>query len=159
MHTTRPILAESDGLFGKMNPWAKKEPIQAVTPAQPTAEETPVTFNVDYETEKIVSWKREEVMTDVQTIESTVQSVIQHHVPQATESWPLDDHRIKFQILKDSMQQTGKEVPNYQLDRLKTTQDVLNFFKGTMDQKKPLTVKSFFEENEDKLPSNLTFKA
>ncbi|KAI8372085.1 hypothetical protein EDC96DRAFT_78939 [Choanephora cucurbitarum] len=54
IHTTRAMMAESDGLFGKINPWAKKEQ----TPVQPTTteEETKVTFNVDYEdAEEIVS--------------------------------------------------------------------------------------------------------
>ncbi|OBZ83455.1 hypothetical protein A0J61_08497 [Choanephora cucurbitarum] len=158
IHTTRAMMAESDGLFGKINPWAKKEQ----TPVQPTTteEETKVTFNVDYEdAEEIISWKRSDVLTDVDAIETTVKSVIQHHLPQATEtSLPLDDLNIKFQILKDSMQQTGKEVPNYQLNQLKTTQDILEFFKGSFDQKE-LTVETFFEEHKDTLPSNLTFAA
>lgn len=51
-HTIPAMLAESEGLFGKLNPWAKKEqPQQQVTPAQHTSEEAKVTFNVKYEDE------------------------------------------------------------------------------------------------------------
>jgi len=51
-HTVPAMMAESEGLFGKLNPWAKKEqPQQPVTPAQHTSEEPKVTFNVKYEDE------------------------------------------------------------------------------------------------------------
>lgn len=52
-HTAPAILAENDGLFGKFNPWAKKEQSQPEpTPAQRTSEAPKVTFNVKYEEEE-----------------------------------------------------------------------------------------------------------
>lgn len=52
-HTVPAMMAESEGLFGKLNPWAKKEQPQQpqVTPAQHTSEDPKVTFNVKYEDE------------------------------------------------------------------------------------------------------------
>lgn len=40
------------GLFGKLNPWAKKQSKESVTPAQSTTEEPVVTFDVKYETKE-----------------------------------------------------------------------------------------------------------
>jgi hypothetical protein len=56
-YTAPAILAESEGLFGKLNPWAKKQQQPEVTPAQHTSQDTPqVTFNVKYQdAEEIVS--------------------------------------------------------------------------------------------------------
>jgi hypothetical protein len=57
-YTAPAILAESEGLFGKLNPWAKKQQQQPeVTPAQHTNQDTPqVTFNVKYQdAEEVVS--------------------------------------------------------------------------------------------------------
>ncbi|KAI8092411.1 uncharacterized protein B0P05DRAFT_226750 [Gilbertella persicaria] len=163
IHTTPAVLAESDGLFGKLNPWAKKEQPQTVTPAQHTNEEVvaPVTFDVKYEeAEEITSWKRSDVLTNEQEIESTLKSVILQHLQNANETnWkelPFEDSHIKFQILKESIKQTGKEVPNYQLSQLETTGHVLEFFKHTQVQTHS-TIEDYFLSNKDSLPTNLTF--
>lgn len=105
IHTAPAILAESEGLFGKFNPWANKTKTDTVTPAQHTNEETKVTFNVKYEEEDdIVSWKRTNVLTDPTEIESTVKSVILEHVSGATETnWnelPIQDLETKFKVKK-----------------------------------------------------------
>lgn len=108
LHTAPAILAESEGLFGKFNPWAKKNKTETVaTPAQHTSEETPkVTFNVKYEEEDdFVSWKRTDVLTDHAEIETTVKSVILQHVAGANETnWtdlPIQDLDTKFKVLVD----------------------------------------------------------
>lgn len=58
-HTAPVALADSEGLFGIRNPWAKKhqQPEQPeVTPAQHTSQDTPqVTFNVKYQDAEVVS--------------------------------------------------------------------------------------------------------
>ncbi|KAI8638266.1 hypothetical protein BD408DRAFT_477744 [Parasitella parasitica] len=160
-HTAPAILAEGEGLFGKLNPWAKKVQPQLVTPAQLTSEEPKVTFNVKYEEEDdIVSWKRNDILTDTAELESTVKSVILQYVQGANETnWdnlPVTDDNTKFQILKESMKQTGKEVPNYELNGFESTKDVLNFFKSEKALAKKVTVLDYFEENRQSLPNNLT---
>lgn len=46
------LAGNESGLFGKLNPWAKKQSKESVTPAQPTTEEPVVTFDVKYETKE-----------------------------------------------------------------------------------------------------------
>ncbi|KAI8067411.1 hypothetical protein BDF21DRAFT_466151 [Thamnidium elegans] len=163
IHTAPAILAESEGLFGKFNPWANKPKTDTVTPAQHTNEETKVTFNVKYQEEDdIVSWKRTDVLTDPSEIESTVKSVILQHVSGANETnWnelPIQDLDTKFKVLKFSMKETGKEVPNYELNNLQTTNDVLQYFKeGRGLAIEDTTVQSYLEQNRESLPKNLTF--
>lgn len=164
-HTVPAMMAESEGLFGKLNPWAKKEQTQQqqqVTPAQHTSEEPKVTFNVKYEDEDdIVSWKRTDILTDAAELESTVKSVILQHVQGATETnWkelPVNDSKTKFQIVKESIKQTGKEVPNYELNSFETTKDILDYFKSEKALAKKVTIADYFEEHRESLPSNLTF--
>lgn len=106
-HTLPAVLAEEGGLFGKLNPWAKKQQTQQeqqVTPAQHTSnEQQTVTFNVKYQdADEVTSWKRKDVLENVQEIESTVKSVILQHVEGATEqNWdnlPLDNLETKFKV-------------------------------------------------------------
>ncbi|CEP19877.1 hypothetical protein [Parasitella parasitica] len=161
-HRATVFLAEGEGIFGKLNPWAKKEQPQPVTPAQHTSEEPKVTFNVKYEEDDdFISWKRDDILTDVAELESTVRSVILKYVQGANETnWnnlPLTDYNTKFKILKESMKQTGKEVPNYELNGFETTKDVLEFFRTEKALAKKVTVLDYFEENRKFLPNNLTF--
>ncbi|KAI8878475.1 hypothetical protein K501DRAFT_336728 [Backusella circina FSU 941] len=159
-HSGAAVAAENSGLFGKLNPWAKKEQEEVVTPAQHT--DTQVTFNVRYqEEEAIESWKASQVMTDKSEIESVVKSAILQHVQDANETNWKDvatlDLDTKFKVLKESIKQTGKEVPNYQLDALKTSSDILDYFKNGEPVIKVGTVEEFFQDNETTLPKNLTF--
>ncbi|CAO3625016.1 unnamed protein product [Mucor hiemalis] len=141
-HTLPAIAAESEGLFGKFNPWAnknKQQDQQVVSPAQHTsAEPSKVTFNVKYqEADDVVSWKRKEVLEDQVEIESALKSVI---------------------LAQEAIKETGKEVPNYELNTLSSTKEVLEYFKtgGPLSAQK-VTVRSYFEENNESLPKNLTF--
>ncbi|KAI7877298.1 uncharacterized protein EV154DRAFT_525446 [Mucor mucedo] len=160
---TVPAISAAEGLFGKFNPWANKtQPEQVVTPAQPTNQDI-TTFNVKYQdADDIASWKRTDVLTNHEEIESAVKSVILQHVQGATETnWKdlsIDDLNTKFKILKDSIKETGKEVPNYELNGLETTKDVLAYFKtgGPLEAQK-VTIEAYFEDNRESLPKNLTF--
>lgn len=103
-HTIPAILAESEGLFGKFNPWANKTKTEEVTPAQHTNQDV-TTFNVKYQdADDIVSWKRSEVLTNHEEIESTVKSVILQHLEGANETnWKdlsIDDLSTKFKVKK-----------------------------------------------------------
>lgn len=166
-HTLPAIAAESEGLFGKFNPWAnknKQQDQQVVSPAQHTsAEPSKVTFNVKYqEADDVVSWKRKEVLEDQVEIDSALKSVILVQVQGATETnWndlPIQDANTKFNVLKEAIKETGKEVPNYELNTLSSTKKVLEYFKtgGPLSAQK-VTVRSYFEENNESLPKNLTF--
>lgn len=55
------------------------------------------------------------------------------------------------------MKQTGKEVPNYKLNELETTKDVLDYFKIDQSLAEKTSIRDFFEENAESLPSNLKF--
>lgn len=56
------------------------------------------------------------------------------------------------------MKETGKEVPNYELNNLQTTKDVLQYFKeGRGSAIEDATVQTYLEQNRDSLPKNLTF--
>lgn len=170
-HTLPAIAAESEGLFGKFNPWANKNKQQQqseVAPAQPTSaasvqQPSKVTFNVKYqEADDVVSWKRKDVLEDQAELESTLKSVILAQVKGATETnWnnvAIDNVDTKFKLLKEAIKETGKEVPNYELNNLSSTKQVLEYFKtGGLAQKKKTTVRSYFEENSESLPKNLTF--
>ena len=105
-HSAPVASAESEGLFGKFNPWANKNKQQEqVSPAQHTTEEpTKVTFNVKYQdADDIPSWKRKDVLSDSTEIESTVKSVILAQVQGATETnWSelsLEDSTTKFKVI------------------------------------------------------------
>ncbi|KAI9486793.1 MAG: hypothetical protein EXX96DRAFT_55040 [Benjaminiella poitrasii] len=166
-HTAPIICAKSEGgLFDKLNPWAKKETTQPqeTTPAQHTSEEPhKVTFNVRYEEpENIVSWKRNDILKDQNEIESTVKSVILQNVNGATEAnWKelgLEDLNTKFQVIKESMKQTGKEVPNYELNKMSNTKDILEYFKSDRPlNQSSANVQEYFEQNRESLPSNIKF--
>jgi hypothetical protein len=102
-HTVPAILSESEGLFGKLNPWANKNKQQEVTPAQHTNDEQKVTFNVKYQdADEVVSWKKTDILKNEAEIESTVKSVILQHVQGATEqNWkdlPIKDLELKFKV-------------------------------------------------------------
>ncbi|CEI86610.1 hypothetical protein RMCBS344292_01044 [Rhizopus microsporus] len=163
IHISSVQLAGSEsGLFGKLNPWAKKQNKESVTPAQPTAEEPVVTFDVKYETkEEFVSWKRKEVLKDEKEIEGIVRSAVLEHVADANDqSWnqvALTDLDTKFKILKESMKQTGKEVPNYKLNEIETTQDVVAALLDNTKQEESKTIKDILTEKQEELPSNITF--
>ncbi|KAI7902329.1 uncharacterized protein BX663DRAFT_435600 [Cokeromyces recurvatus] len=168
-HTASIICAKNEGgLLGKLNPWAKKEAQQEVTPAQNTSDDVPkmtvddstkVTFNVQYEEpEDIISWKKTDMMKDPTEIETTVKTIILQHVQGATEAnWnelSIQDLNTKFQIIKESIKQTGKEVPNHELNKLKSTKDVIEFFKT--EHSKVKDVQDYLLEQES-LPPNIKF--
>lgn len=55
------------------------------------------------------------------------------------------------------MKETGKEVPNYELNQLETTNDVLAYFQRDESLVEKVTIEDYIQENSDSLPSNLTF--
>jgi hypothetical protein len=55
------------------------------------------------------------------------------------------------------MKETGKEVPNYELNQIETTNDVLAYFQREERLVEKVTIEDYFQENTDSLPANLTF--
>lgn len=55
------------------------------------------------------------------------------------------------------MKQTGKEVPNYKLNEIETTQDVVAALLDNTKQEESKTIKDILTEKQEELPSNITF--
>lgn len=55
------------------------------------------------------------------------------------------------------MKQTGKEVPNYKLNEIETTQDVVAALLDNTKQEESKTIKDILTEKQQELPSNITF--
>ncbi|KAI8381095.1 uncharacterized protein BYT42DRAFT_565221 [Radiomyces spectabilis] len=163
-HTVSITLAEREGLFGKFNPWAKKPAStpEAATAPSNTESIDPVTFDVKYhDDQEIVSWKNADIMTDPESIHSTVRTIVLEHNKNATDadwkSLSLKDLDVKYKIVKESMKQIGKEVPNLELNNMQTVEDMLAFFQRPEDKVATSSIEAFFQDNADTLPSNLTF--
>lgn len=158
IHTVATLSVAGEGFFGKLNPWATKKTEES-TPAEHTDPTTPVTFNVKYEEQKeAISWKKTSV-TDKEEVEKTLKSIVLQLEGATETNWqqlPLNDIDTKFKLLKESMKELGREIPNYQLNQLETTQDVLDYFQ-TEESPKQSNIEVFFEENADSLPKNITF--
>lgn len=108
---TVPAISAAEGLFGKFNPWANKTKTEEVTPAQHTNEDI-TTFNVKYQdADDIVSWKRSDVLTNHEEIESTVKSVILQHLEGANETnWKdlsISDLNTKFKVNREREKSRG----------------------------------------------------
>ncbi|KAG0163963.1 hypothetical protein DFQ30_010703 [Apophysomyces sp. BC1015] len=165
-YTTSVALAEGDSVFGRFNPWAKKtpatpEPAVATTPADTDN----VTFNVKYEEEEeeeIASWKNKVVLDNAEEIQSIIRNAVLEHVEGANESsWKeaeLSDAAIKFKVVKESIKQIGREVPNATLNNVTSAADLLTYFQGKDERLTP-SIEHFFAENADSLPKNMTFEA
>ncbi|KAI9025925.1 hypothetical protein CLU79DRAFT_743768 [Phycomyces nitens] len=166
IHTSAFAGAESAGMFGRFNPWAKK-PEPTVAPASvETVEAVEATvFDVKYaddDEEQVVSWKSTNVIRDPEEIKSTVRDIVMEHISGAQqtnwENCALEDVETKFKVIKESIQKTGKEVPNMELNQIKTVGDLLDYYKRSEeDVIASASIEKFFEDNE--LPANMTFEA
>jgi hypothetical protein len=103
-------------------------------------------------------------MNDVEQVEKTLKEIVQKHVEYVNESnWSeisLADTSIKFNIIKDAIVETGKDVPSAELNNIKTVSDALVFFsrKAIPLEDKRGHVQRYFEDDLEEVPSNLTFK-
>ncbi|KAI8338560.1 hypothetical protein BC941DRAFT_469665 [Chlamydoabsidia padenii] len=169
LHVSALCLAENNGVFGRFNPWAKKTPeSNTTTTTEGTNENTPiesignVTFDVAYhDDQKFSSWKNTNVIEDINEIQSSIRSIVSEHIQGLSDAnWKeasLKDANLKFKVVKESIKQTGKEVPNLELTNITTVNDLLEFY-GRVPDVSQTSVEKFFMENADTLPSNLTFE-
>ncbi|KAI9484769.1 hypothetical protein BDB00DRAFT_853682 [Zychaea mexicana] len=165
LHTTS---ARPAGGFSRFNPWAKQSTVPPTSTESTTEQSKPeATFNVNHyaEEEESLLWRDRNVNQTVDEIQQTVQTIVTDNFSGVTESsWKdvrFDSADTKLKVIKESIKQTGKEVPNRELSNIQTGADLLAYFTKSQDlssQTKASSVRSFFEDNADTLPSNLTFR-
>ncbi|KAF7727799.1 hypothetical protein EC973_007030 [Apophysomyces ossiformis] len=165
LYTSSTALSEGQGVFGRLNPWAKKTPTQQSEPAvaNSSAEIDAVSFNVKYEEDEdeVVSWKNDNVIENAEEIESIVRNVVLENVQGANESsWKnvgLTDATVKFKVVKESIKLIGRDLPNATLNNVTSAADLLTYFQGK-DERFPESVEQFFADNAESLPKNMTFE-
>ncbi|CAG8809800.1 23847_t:CDS:2, partial [Gigaspora rosea] len=96
-------------------------------------------------------------------IKNKIHDIVLKHVKLADKNkWmdiKLSDPNLKFEILRDCMSLTDRNIPNLELNFIETVGDAVKFYLGE-EKKDPRIghpVASWFAENEDKLPPNMTF--
>lgn len=102
-------------------------------------------------------------ITEPDEIKNKIHEVVLKHVKLADKNkWmdiKLNDPNLKFEILRDCMSLTDRNIPNLELNFIETVGDAVKFYLG--EEKKDLRighpVATWFAENEDKLPPNMTF--
>ncbi|KAI9281725.1 hypothetical protein BC943DRAFT_282283 [Umbelopsis sp. AD052] len=158
---------EKSAAVNAWNPFAKKQqeeqkPDQQL---QNAVDKIDLNFNVEYEDkEELPSWKSKVLMNDAEEVEKTLKEIVQKHAKDINESnWSeisLADTTLKFNIIKDAIIETGKDVPSAELNNITTVSDALAFFSRkavSLDDKRGV-VQRFFEEDVEEVPSNLAFK-
>jgi len=167
IHTSAILRIDKSGVVGNWNPFAKKqqdEPKQDQQ-LQNAVEKVDLNFNVDYEDrQEISSWKNTVLMNDTEQVEKCLKEIVQKHVKEASESnWSeisLSDANIKFNIIKEAIIETGKDIDNAELNNIKTVSDALAYFsrKAVALEDKRGAVQRYFEEDVEELPSNVAFQ-
>lgn len=110
------------------------------------------------------SWKSTTLMNDAEQVEKCLKEIVQKHFKDGSESnWSdisLADTNVKFNVIKDAIVETGKDVPNAELNNIKTVSDALEFFsrKAVALEDKRGAVQRFFEDDIEELPSNIAFQ-
>ncbi|KAI8577865.1 hypothetical protein K450DRAFT_249633 [Umbelopsis ramanniana AG] len=167
LHTSAVWRMEKSAVVSNWNPFAKKQqeeqkPDQQL---QNAVDKVDLNFNVEYQDkEDIPSWKSKVLMNDAEEVEKTLKEIVQKHVKDINESsWSeisLADTTLKFNIIKDAIVETGKDVPSAELNNITTVLDALAFFsrKAVSVDDKRGAVQRFFEEDIEEVPSNLAFK-
>ncbi|KAI8059560.1 hypothetical protein BC940DRAFT_313400 [Gongronella butleri] len=164
LQTSTMVCADKGGVFSRFNPWAKQQQQQSDASDQPQSTEVVgnATFDVAFQDkETFASWKTNEIVSDDEQIQSIIQSIVIEHIPGTSQAdyqqASLQNVDTKFKVVKDSIKQLGKEVPNASLHSISTVQDLISFF-----QQKPsleaTSVEQFFTQQAESLPSNLRFE-
>lgn len=103
-------------------------------------------------------------MNDTEQVEKCLKEIVQKHIKEASESnWSeisLSDTNIKFNIIKEAIIETGKDIDNAELNNIKTVSDALAYFsrKAVALEDKRGAVQRYFEEDVEELPSNVAFQ-
>ncbi|CAO3673405.1 unnamed protein product [Umbelopsis ramanniana] len=167
LHTSAVWRMEKSVAVNNWNPFAKKQqeeqkPDQQL---QNAVDKVDLNFNVEYQDkEDIPSWKSKVLMNDTAEVEKTLKEIVQKHVKDINESsWSkisLADTTLKFNIIKDAIVETGKDIPSAELNNIATVSDALAFFsrKAVSLEDKRGAVQRFFEEDLEEVPRNLAFK-
>ncbi|KAI7870204.1 hypothetical protein BDF14DRAFT_1741383 [Spinellus fusiger] len=167
VHTTAIRRSQGGSVFSRLNPWAKTPvvtPTEATEATETTTNDTPVpVFDVKYTEEpQFVSWKAYPPIEDLETLSSTVRSVVLETVADTQESqWEtvsLREVATKFSVIKETMKRTGKLIPNHVLNDIHTAGDVLAYFNQEKVQTTAAaSIEKYFEDHQDSLPANMSF--
>ncbi|ORX48739.1 hypothetical protein DM01DRAFT_1338391 [Hesseltinella vesiculosa] len=164
VQTSSAVLSEQGGMFSRLNPWAKGSQQQdQQQQQQPTEAVANATFDVDFQDKpSFESWRSQDAsITDDEQIKSTIEAIVVNIIPDASASnfqqASLQNVDTKFKVVKETIQQIGKEVPNMTLNNIDTVQDLIDYFqtKPTVDD---VSVQQFFTQQADSLPANLRFE-
>ncbi|CAG8604916.1 6930_t:CDS:2 [Ambispora gerdemannii] len=70
-----------------------------------------------------------------------------------------EEPSLKFKILKDCTTLMGRDVPNFELNKMRTVNDVMKFYltEQEPDERLGHPVADWFEKNKDRLPPNMHF--
>jgi capsid portal protein len=96
-------------------------------------------------------------------VQSILKQIVQKHIQDAGDSnWSeasLADVKVKFNVIKDAIVETGKDVPNAELNNIETVSDALAFFsrKSVLPDDARDSVQRYLEDDVEELPSNLSF--
>ncbi|KAG2173101.1 hypothetical protein INT43_004474 [Umbelopsis isabellina] len=167
LHTSAAVrIANTNAIGASWNPFAKKQE-QEQKPDQPLQDavnKVDLDFNIDYEDKiEVPSWKNATIINDVEQVQSILKQVVQKHIHGASDSnWTeasLADVNVKFNVIKDAIIETGKDVPNAELNNIESVSDALAFFsrKSVLPDDARGAVQRYLEEDVEELPSNLSF--
>ncbi|CAO3589195.1 unnamed protein product [Absidia cylindrospora] len=165
LHVSSLALAENNGVFGRFNPWAKNllnlPPPPPPPPPKITIHLLKLLVTSPLTLTSTTSWNSL-LIEDVDQIHSSIRSIVSEHIQGLGDNdWKeasLADTDIKFKVIKESIKQTGKEIPNLELTNIATVSDLLAFYERVPNVTQT-SVEKFFAENVNSLPSNLTFEA
>ncbi|CAG8646257.1 6724_t:CDS:2 [Ambispora leptoticha] len=70
-----------------------------------------------------------------------------------------EEPSLKFKILKDCTAAISREIPNFELNKMRTVNDVIKFYltEQEPDERLGHPVADWFERNKDRLPPNMHF--
>ncbi|CAM0140343.1 hypothetical protein VKS41_007028 [Umbelopsis sp. WA50703] len=167
LHTSAVLrIGNTTATGASWNPFAKKQE-QEQKPDQPLQDavnKVDLDFTVDYEDKlDIPSWKNATIVNDVEQVQSILKQIVQKHIQDAGDSnWSeasLADVKVKFNVIKDAIVETGKDVPNAELNNIETVSDALAFFsrKSVLPDDARDSVQRYLEDDVEELPSNLSF--
>ncbi|PKC07297.1 hypothetical protein RhiirA5_500760 [Rhizophagus irregularis] len=101
-------------------------------------------------------------ITDPNEIKENIFVILQKYIESSKGDlmqFELKDSKLKFEVLRDCTMIIGKKIPNFELNKINTVKDAIDFFtqEEESDQRKGHPVAEWFIKHKDELPSNMMF--
>ncbi|CAB4412901.1 unnamed protein product [Rhizophagus irregularis] len=101
-------------------------------------------------------------ITDPDEIKENIFVILQKYIESSKGDlmqFELKDSKLKFEVLRDCTMIIGKKIPNFELNKINTVKDAIDFFtqEEESDQRKGHPVAEWFIKHKDELPSNMMF--